>query len=752
MIEYVWLIPFLPLLGAIIAAAGGRWLREKSHWPVILGIGIACGVALTLIGQAGPPVVGHHEAEAGESTSRSEFGPHSTTKIIYHWLQLGERRELTINGEPTSVSELNVPIEFRVDGLTVMMLSMVTFVATLVAIFAAGYMAGDPGYPRFFALVGLFVFSMTGLVLSSNYVLTYAFWEGVGVCSYLLIGFWHAKPSAASAAKKAFLVNRIGDVGFAIAIFLIWLTSMNHDLGYDVVLSEANIRAMSFEAKVGIAFLLLWAATAKSAQIPLYVWLPDAMEGPTPVSALIHAATMVTAGVYLIARSSALIFSVTIVPPIIAVIGCATALLAAAMAVTQTDLKRVLAYSTISQLGYMFMALGAGVGDVMLLAVVAAMFHLFTHAFFKALLFLGSGSVMHSMGGVIDMRRFRGLRHRMPWTCWTFAIGGLALAGVPPFAGFFSKDEILAALNHAAQAADEGPGWGIVYTVVYWTAILTAFLTAFYTGRAFFLTFFGPEKLPSPDDPEAEPVERGASSVEENPPAHAHDAGHAIDPQRPADIPPPTRGATDEPVPQTAAHGHDIHGGHDHGHGHGDHFGHESPPIMTVPLVILAAGSLLVGIVFGPWTGLFEGLLERTPSFANLQIPEHPHGTDWMSMGIGTLAALAGVLISWWMYAAPSKVPGRLARGLGRLYRASYDKFYIDELYQAIIVKPTRAIAVLCKYVDIYLVDGLVRLVAWIPRVVGRDLLAPFQNGLVQFYAAVMALGVAALLLMLLFR
>src|SRR5262245_45168401 len=380
-----------------------------------------------------------------------------------------------------------------------MMLSMVTFVSSLVAVFAAGYMHGDEGYPRFFALIGLFVFSMTGLVLSNNYVLTYVFWEGVGVCSYLLVGFWHSRPSASAAAMQAFLVNRLGDFGFAIAIF--WLCSIvpRHDLSYDNIFRPETLNAIPHSAIVGIALLLFWGATAKSAQIPLYVWLPDAMEGPTPVSALIHAATMVTAGVYLIARSMPLVAMAPGVQLLIAAVGCATALLAAAIAVTQNDLKRVLAYSTVSQLGYMFMALGSGVGNLAQLAVVAAMFHLFTHAFFKALLFLASGSVMHAMGDVIDMRRFSGLRHRMPYTCWTFAVGGLALAAIPPFSGFFSKDEILLALKSAS-----GSG-GAIYLLIYWVAIFTAFLTAFYTGRAFFMTFFGPEKLPSPDDPEAPP-------------------------------------------------------------------------------------------------------------------------------------------------------------------------------------------------------------------------------------------------------
>ena len=483
-----------------------------------------------------------------------------------------------------TVSQLDVPIEFRIDGLTTMMLSMVTFVSTLVAVYAAGYMAGDPAYPRFFALIGLFVTSMTGLVLSNNYVLTYAFWEGVGTCSYLLVGFWHTRPKAAAAAMKAFLVNRIGDFGFAIAIFWMWSIVPNHDLSYTNVLSEETLHSLPAAAIAGISLLLFWAATAKSAQIPLYVWLPDAMEGPTPVSALIHAATMVTAGVYLVARSMPLFTLAPGVLALISVTGCATALLAASIAVTQNDLKRVMAYSTVSQLGYMFMALGAGVGKVAQLAVVAAMFHLFTHAFFKALLFLASGSVMHAMGDVIDMRRFRGLRHRLPYTCATFAVGALALSGVVPLSGFFSKDEILTSIKSAAGTARElGLGWHWVYTLVYVLAVVTAFMTAFYTGRAFFMTFWGPEKLPSPDDPEVASAEAPSDAAS---PDHSH-------------------------APDSHAHS------SEHGHDSGGHVGHESPPIMTYPLIALAGCTGLIGLIClagGPVRGN-DRVVCTSPSF-----------------------------------------------------------------------------------------------------------------------------------------
>jgi NADH-quinone oxidoreductase subunit L len=679
-VRNAWLIPFFPLLGAGLALLGLKRLRTDAWIPVAAGIGVAFLLSLILLFSAGP----------------------DETTTVMRWL---------------TISDLEVPIEFRVDGITTMMLSMVTLVSTIIAVFAAGYMAGDPGYSRFFALIGLFVFSMTGLVLSNNYVLTYVFWEGVGVCSYLLIGFWHTKPSASAAAMKAFLVNRIGDFGFAIAIFWLWSIVPNHDLSYGNILNKTTLAALPHEAIVGIALLMFWAATGKSAQIPLYVWLPDAMEGPTPVSALIHAATMVTAGVYLIARSMPLVAEAPGVQLLIAITGCATALLAAAIAVTQTDLKRVLAYSTVSQLGYMFMALGAGVGSVAQLAVVAAMFHLFTHAFFKALLFLAAGSVMHAMGDVIDMRRFRGLRTRLPWTCWTFAVGGLALSGIVPLSGFFSKDEILLSLSSASYEAHE-LGWGWVYTLIYGIAVFTAFLTAFYTGRAFFMTFFGPEKLPSPDDPKAPP--RAGMTADEADHHHDEEAAHA-----------------------------DA-----HDHAHDSHVGHESPPIMRYPLIVLAICTVVIGLIClsaGPFWGTTEWFahhLHATLGFDLLQSSEH--GFAWLTAVVGTIAGLSGIGLSYWMYAAPSPIPGQLADRLKPLYEASVHKFGVDEFYEWLIARPTRGMAILCEFLDVYVVERLVVGVAKLPAIFGRDVLAPYQNGLIQFYAAVSALSVAVLLLILL--
>jgi proton-translocating NADH-quinone oxidoreductase chain L len=678
-VRYAWLIPFFPLLGAAVAAFGARRLRSAAHWPVWIGIGLAFLVSLGTLASA--------EADLKYT-------------VISNWLPAGD---------------LDVPIEMRLDGLSTMMLSMVTFVSGLVAVFAAGYMAGDPGYPRFFALIGLFVFSMTGLVLSNNYLLTYVFWEGVGACSYLLVGFWHSRPSASAAAMKAFLVNRVGDFGFAVAIFWMWSMTPGHDLSYDAVFAAAASGRIDPAAVMGISLLLFWGATAKSAQIPLYVWLPDAMEGPTPVSALIHAATMVTAGVYLIARSMPMIVAAQApgVQLTIAVIGCATALLAAAIALTQNDLKRVMAYSTVSQLGYMFMALGAGVGDVAQLAVVAAMFHLFTHAFFKALLFLASGSVMHAMGDVIDMRRFRGLRHRMPITCWTFAVGGLALAAIPPLSGFFSKDEILGDLEAAGHWAQR-LGWA--YRLIDWLAILTAFLTAFYTGRAFFMTFFGPEKLPSPDDPEAPSADPSLAEAH----AHGHHAGSEEG--------------------HAASHHHDI--------------GHESPPVMAIPLLVLAGCTVLIGlicIVAWPFEGgpaeWFAHHLEKTLAFESLGHIEH--GFSWLTALIGTAVGLGGIGLSYVMYAEPSPLPKQLMERFRPLYEGSLHKFYVDEVYQRLVVGPLRGLSVVSSFLDTHLVDRLVTGIALIPRAIARARLATFQNGLIQFYAAVSAMSVAVLLLIL---
>ncbi|RLS51330.1 MAG: NADH-quinone oxidoreductase subunit L, partial [Planctomycetota bacterium] len=546
-------------------------------------------------------------------------------------------------GTANNGGAFSIPIALRLDPLTATLLTIITGVGLLVAIYSIGYMHDDPGYPRFFALVAMFVFSMSMLVAASNFLLVYVFWEAVGACSYLLIGFWYTKPEAARAAKKAFLVNRVGDFGLAIATFLLWMTYGTLDF-HDTHLTDGTIvegilgqiRLADEAGYVGgavgtaICLLMLLAACGKSAQMPLHVWLPDAMEGPTPASALIHAATMVTAGIYLITRSAPLFVGCPGALTMVSIVGATTALVAALIATVQNDLKRVLAYSTISQLGYMFVALGTGT----MLGFTAAIFHLVTHAFFKALLFLGAGSVMHAMGGVIDMRRFGGLRHVMPITAGTFLVGAFALAGVPPFAGFFSKDEILATLHakahpeahgsdHAAAgSAGERPrdlagGAGLVASVpvrpfrpgsiitrvslsdahdvspeahdvshekvgldaldhpstwrlLFWMSLLTAGLTAFYTFRAVFMTFTGPVRVPK-------------------------EAGNHA---------------------------------------------HESPPAMTTPLLVLAGLSALAGLVLFV-TNALSNFLAATPSLTAPAVARTavPHVFHWDIAIQGTLAA-----------------------------------------------------------------------------------------------------------------
>ena len=465
----LWLIPVAPLVAALIAAFfGPKVLGQRSHLPCWFGLAVSMVCAYVVLFSIVP----------------GGFGEHGSTPALATGYQLMD------------VGGMNVRVDIRADAMTAIMLAMVTTVSLLVAVFAAGYMHGDPGYARFFASFSLFVFSMCMLVLAANFILLFVFWEGVGLCSYLLIGFWYQRPSAAAAAKKAFVVNRIGDFGFIIGVFLIWTTFRSIDFATLLGNPEqvAQLAAANPERITLICLLLFLGACGKSAQFPLHVWLPDAMEGPTPVSALIHAATMVTAGVYMVARCTPLFVHSATAQMVVSGIGAITALLAALIAITQNDLKRVLAYSTVSQLGYMFMAIGAAAAgaEAATFAITAAMFHLFTHAFFKALLFLAAGSVMHSMGDVIDMRRFSGLRRALPITHWTFLCGAAALAGVPLLSGFWSKDEILVALHTAAHA----PGRETFFWLIFAVAALTALITAFYTFRAYFMTFWGEEHFP----------------------------------------------------------------------------------------------------------------------------------------------------------------------------------------------------------------------------------------------------------------
>jgi NADH-quinone oxidoreductase subunit L len=652
--DLLWLIPGLPLLGAVLILLFGKWLKGQAHWPCVLGAAGACVVAIIMFTQ----VNAAHE-------------PLHSSRLT--WFQAGD---------------VDVSMTLHADGLTAIMLVMVTFIGSLVAIYSVGYMHHDPGYPRFFAAVSLFLFSMTGLVLADNFVLLYAFWEGVGLCSYLLIGFWFTKPAAASAARKAFLVTRIGDVGMFLGILVIfsefqYLGKPLYALDFDTVFVQAATQRQG--VLTAACLLLFCGAIGKSAQFPLHVWLPDAMEGPSPVSALIHAATMVTAGVYLVARCMPLFGRSDIALLVVACIGAFTALLAALMALTQTDLKRVLAYSTVSQLGYMFLGLGSGLKTtdhaLAAFAVTAAIFHLFTHAFFKALLFLGAGSVMHAMGNVIDMRRFSGLRKVLPTTHWTFLCGSAALAGVPLLSGFWSKDDVLH-VTLLASGAQAPTSW--VYMVLFISALITAALTAFYTFRAYFLTFWGPERIPE-------------------------EAGHHA---------------------------------------------HESPPVMTVPLMILAVGAVLVGIVVEPFTHWFGHVLEHQwveHAFGTLFRKDQEHAMNFPLMLGSSVFALGGIAVAWWMYVKKPGTATQVAQATPGAYHLSLNRFYLDELYAIFIVKPLLGVAVFCRVFDQYVIDGLVDLFAQVPSFVGL-LFRPIQNGLVQFYALLMVLGLAGFLLSVLFR
>ena len=630
---------------------------------------------------------------AGYASDAGQVG-YEETFSLWTWASI----EDAYQPGQTAPYDFHIDVVLRADPLTSIMLVMVTFVASLVAIYSIGYMHGDPGYWRFFSYVSLFVFSMTMLVSVSNFVLLYVFWEAVGACSYLLIGFWYQKPEAAAAGKKAFLVNRVGDFGFALGLFLIWTTfgTLNFHDSPDVrgvlgqtLLSNPEAYGQLLAGGVGlwICLLLMLGACGKSAQFPLHVWLPDAMEGPTPVSALIHAATMVTAGVYMVTRCIPLFQAAEYAPQVVSLIGATTALLAGLIALTQTDLKRVLAYSTVSQLGYMFLSLGTGSA----LGVIAGMFHLFTHAFFKALLFLGAGSVMHAMGGVIDMRRFGGLRRIMPITFWTFLIGCLALAGIAPFAGFFSKDMILAGLHELAHHGHEGEhgvfgiqslSYASFYNGLYWLALIAAMLTAFYTFRAFFMTFCGEERIP----PEA------------------------------------------------------------------GHHAHESPGTMTVPLMVLAFCSLAVGIYFELTHG-FSEFIAYTPqlAYSGLNALAFEPEFHWDIAITSEAVAIAGIGLAAFLYLGPRTQAEWLAQRLRPAYAISYGKFFFDQIYYALLIVPLKILAYLFYWIDRWLVDGLVNLFGKVPIFVGTGVRA-MQNGMVQFYAWAMVFGLLLLICIMLVR
>ena len=637
----LWLIPILPLAGAAINGVFGK--KSSRQTVSVVGLffsGAAFAWALWVAARFSSVSLPYQE-------------------YLAHWIRSGS---------------FAVDFAFYLDQLSLVMLLVVTGVGFLIHIYSVGYMWDDPSYYRFFAYLNLFMFFMLTLVLANNYLLMFIGWEGVGLASYLLIGFWFTKDSAASAGKKAFIVNRIGDFGFLIALFLLikHFGTLNFAQVFDAVKPlSAETAGVGLLTTIGL--LLMVGAAGKSAQIPLYVWLPDAMEGPTPVSALIHAATMVTAGVYMVSRSHMILERAPIALTVVAIIGTLTAFFAATIGIAQTDIKKVLAYSTVSQLGYMFMACGVG-------AFSAGIFHLMTHAFFKGLLFLSAGSVIHAVGGEQDMRKMGGLRVYIPWTFLAMGIATLAIAGIPPLAGFWSKDEIL---------------WKAYQTSwIYWLiGLITAFITSFYMFRLLFMTFFGDY--------------RGARADTQGHGSHGH--------------------ASDE-------------------HGHGEP--HESPMVMLIPLMILAVLSVvggLVGIgnhfehflapVFG--TGaIIEGATEAAGGY-----------TEYLLMGISVLAALLGAFLAYVLYLSKPYLPQKIADGLNGFYTAVVHKYYIDEIYAAVFVKPLIDVStrILWQGVDRGVIDATVNNSAAAARSVS-DEVRHMQSGNLRSYAGWIAAGSAVVI------
>jgi NADH-quinone oxidoreductase subunit L len=715
--ELIWLIPLLPAAGALLNGLFGvRWFSRQAAGAIACAaMGGALGLSLwAFFGllQLAP--------EAREYTV-----------IVASWIT-----PLPLE-TATGIGTFEVPWSLRLDPLSAVMILVVTGVGFLIHVYSTGYMHEEPrgGYARFFAYLNLFCFFMLVLVLGGNFLVMFVGWEGVGLCSYLLIGYWYEKKSAADAGKKAFIVNRIGDWGFILGIFLVFFTFGTLDFRAVADGAAAMPRETAAFGVLSLICLLLFVgATGKSAQIPLHVWLPDAMEGPTPVSALIHAATMVTAGVYMVARNAVLFEQAPIVMGIVAVIGALTALLAATIGLVQNDIKRVLAYSTVSQLGYMFLATGVG-------AFAAAVFHLMTHAFFKALLFLGSGSVIHAMAGEQDMQKMGGLRKYMPVTFITMMIGTLAIAGIPPLSGFFSKDEILYRTFLGSPFL-----WGL--------AVLTALMTAFYMLRLMYLTFYGPyrgvawERTASP----AAREEAAAHGVPHPHDAHAHGHAHKEDHEV-------THGVADA----AAA-----------GHGHGWHGPHESPRAMTVPLMALAVGAIVAGFVGIPAAlgggHAIEHFLE--PSFTAStavahDVPHLSHAAEIGLMAFSVLIAVAGILLARQFYLTRPEVPATLAARWPRLHALLWNKYYVDEIYDATAVRGTlgsgrglfgfdrtvvdggvngsaaltRLGAWASHMFDKYVVDGLVNLVGWTAGE-GSFVTRRLQSGLLQNYALLTVAGI----------
>ncbi|MGB9466025.1 MAG: NADH-quinone oxidoreductase subunit L [Candidatus Acidiferrum sp.] len=644
-LDHLWIIPLLPLLGsAINGLLGGKWPNKIVNSVALGATGLSFAFALEAV----------REFFAG--------GQALVHKHFFDWISAGS---------------FTAGFDLQMDQLTVVMLMVVTGVGFLIHIYSTGYMAHEGGYYRFFSYLNLFMFFMLILVLAANYALLFVGWEGVGLCSYLLIGFYFLKKSASDAGKKAFIVNRIGDFGFMLGMFLLFRTF--HTLDFTTLFAAASGPSSGHEAwgqfgTFTIACLLLFmGATGKSAQLPLYVWLPDAMEGPTPVSALIHAATMVTAGVYVVARSHILFTHSETAMVVVAIVGCATAFFAATIGLVQTDIKKVLAYSTVSQLGYMFLACGVG-------AFSAGIFHLMTHAFFKALLFLAAGSVIHAMGGEQDMRHMGGLSKKIKYTYWTMLIATLAIAGIPPLAGFFSKDAIL--LN----AFQNSGGNHLLYVF----GLLTALLTSFYMFRLIFLTFHGQQRY-------------------------------------------------DE---------HHVHV-------------HESPWSMLGPLVVLAVLSVVGGWLAAPalWGGpdYFANFLG--PVFGSTEgaraVSEGAVGAHQLELILAVVAvasALIGLGVAFWLYIRQPGKPESLAKSMKPVYNTLLNKYYVDELYAAVIVKPLMWIStnVLWKIVDVAGIDGTVNGIASGATSIG-DTVRHTQSGNTRSYAVWVVIGALVIIAVIFF-
>jgi NADH-quinone oxidoreductase subunit L len=701
------LIPLLPFLGFVVNAALGRRL------PKSVSGAVACS---SIIGSFVVSFLAIH----GIGTGADDLVHHSTPvrELVFTWLPSGS---------------LQVPFELYLDRLSAVMILVVSGVGSLIHIYSLGYMheETDAAYAQYFSYLNLFAAFMLLLVLGANFPVMFIGWEGVGLCSYLLIGFWFRKQSAADAGKKAFVVNRIGDFGFIVGMLLLFATFGTLD--FQAIATAVSTRAAE-TAAVGVltaaTLLLFLGATGKSAQIPLYVWLPDAMEGPTPVSALIHAATMVTAGVYMIGRNAELFSHAPTTMAVVAGIGVATALMAGTIGLVQNDIKRVLAYSTVSQLGYMFLGMGVG-------AFAAGIFHLYTHAFFKALLFLGSGAVIHALAGEQDIRNMGGLKKYLPITYWTFLIGALAIAGFPLLSGFFSKDEILFRTFVGTEA--NGHQGSVLLWVI---AAITALLTAIYMFRLVFLTFHGERRVAAAAPEHAEEEEPVAGDIDDAARGTSHvarDTSHVA------------RGTSHVT-------------GAPHGHG----APHEAPWSMAIPLIILAVGSVFAGYVGVPHalggSNRIESFLE--PSFhaapaeggaiagaaahGDGAVAEAAHAeeaTELMLMAVSTGVALAGIGLAFFFWYRRPERAAAVARQFGGVHRLLLNKYYVDEAYDAAIVQPIKQVSTgaLWKSVDAGLIDGAVNGVGVTVRA-GSGGLRRAQTGSLRAYAASLFLGVVLIL------